>query len=82
MADAKKPLHPAQAISNIKTYLPITFEVEKGLYSTWAELFKVNARAFQVLDHIIPPSTSDKTTLSEFNKTAWNHVDAIVLTWI
>ena len=49
--------HPALAVSNINTFLKITLDIEKGQYVTWLELFKIHARAYQVLDHILPPST-------------------------
>ncbi|CAH9112639.1 unnamed protein product [Cuscuta europaea] len=50
--------HPALAISNIKNFIPITLDIENVEYSSWAELFKITARASQVLDHIIPPAAS------------------------
>jgi hypothetical protein len=82
MADQKKALHPAHTVSNIKTHIPITLEMEKGLYSTWAELFKVLARSFRVVDHIIPPKAASTAKDPNFDQEEWDDVDATVLTWI
>ena len=49
--------HPALTVSNIATFIKVTLDIEKGQYITWSELFKIHARAYQVLDHIIPTST-------------------------
>lgn len=29
--------------------------MEKGHYNSWAELFKIHCRVYQVIDHILPP---------------------------
>ena len=42
--------HPALAVSNINTFIKITLDIEKGQYITWSELFKIHARAYQVLE--------------------------------
>lgn len=68
----------------LKNFIPITLEMEKSQYYSWSELFKIHRRAYQVLDHIIPPS-SDASTSKD--KTAqdtelWSRLDAIVLQWI
>nr|XP_034905875.1 uncharacterized protein LOC118042336 [Populus alba]TKR75127.1 hypothetical protein D5086_0000288440 [Populus alba] len=79
------PSHPALAISNINTFIKVTLDIEKGLYITWSELFKIHARAYQVLDHIIPPSAAEMkqaTSLQDTDPDLWSRVDAIVLQWI
>ncbi|CAH9131000.1 unnamed protein product [Cuscuta epithymum] len=58
MASPKSSFHPALAISNIKNFIPITLDLDNCDYASWAELFKITARAYQVLDHIVP-STDD-----------------------
>ncbi|KAJ9540351.1 hypothetical protein OSB04_026857 [Centaurea solstitialis] len=67
--------HPAQTVTNIKTHVPLTLDLEKVQYETWAELFQVVARAHSVTDHLdhhrIPP-----------NDDKWAQIDAIVLSWI
>ncbi|KAJ0886773.1 hypothetical protein HanRHA438_Chr09g0383261 [Helianthus annuus] len=45
-------LHPAITVSNIKTFIPITLEMETSQYASWAELFKIHCRAYQVLHHL------------------------------
>lgn len=86
MADNK--YHPALTVTNIKNLIPITLEMEKSQYSSWAELFKIHCRAYQVIDHIIPkPAASsstnkDKETSDPISPETWSRLDAIVLQWI
>ncbi|GAU44082.1 hypothetical protein TSUD_399640 [Trifolium subterraneum] len=58
--------------------------MENGQYNTWSELFKIHARVFEVLDHIIPPSATapEVPSLKETNHQLWLRLDAIVLQWI
>ncbi|XP_073265390.1 uncharacterized protein [Populus alba] len=79
------PSHPALAVSNINTFIKVTLDIEKGQYITWSELFKIHARAYQVLDHIIPSSAAEMkqdTSLQDTDPDLWSRVDAIVLQWI
>ncbi|CAH9089571.1 unnamed protein product [Cuscuta epithymum] len=98
MASPKStPFHPALTVSNIKNFIPITLDMENVEYSSWAELFKITPRAYQVLDHIFPSSDDDdddsSTTMPDsptpeqiLNKAEsqalWTRLDAIVLQWI
>ncbi|XP_021995407.1 uncharacterized protein LOC110892558 [Helianthus annuus] len=84
-------LHPAITVSNIKNFVPITLEMETSQYASWAELFKIHCRAFQVIDHLSPrdkdpPSaaTKDGDTSKQPTSTddVWTRLDAIVLQWI
>lgn len=85
MADQTK-FHPALAVNNIKNFIPITLEMEKSHYSSWAELFKIHCRAYQVIDHIIPPtsksSDTGKAKTDEVDPKLLARLDAIVLQWI
>ncbi|KAJ9562600.1 hypothetical protein OSB04_007760 [Centaurea solstitialis] len=86
--------HPAVTVTNIKNFIPFTLEMESGQYTSWAELFRIHCRAFQVANHInssaAPPrSTPSSSTATEADKTkvasefeAWSRLDAIVLQWI
>ncbi|XP_022031452.1 uncharacterized protein LOC110932424 [Helianthus annuus] len=86
--------HPAITISNIKTFIPITLEMETSQYSSWAELFKIHCRAFQVLDHLSPritdppaatstePSKEKDSAKTDKTDDVWDRLDAIVLQWI
>ncbi|KAJ9554207.1 hypothetical protein OSB04_018252 [Centaurea solstitialis] len=82
---AENKFHPALAVSNVRTFIPIQLEMKNGLYTSWAELFKIHCRAYQVLDHILPPTN---TAAAPANKAAaadkelWSRLDAIVLQWI
>lgn len=86
--------HPAITVTNIRNFIPFTLEMESGQYTSWAELFRIHCRAFQVANHIDssakpPPSTPSSSTATEADKTkaasefeAWSRLDAIVLQWI
>ncbi|CAH9096764.1 unnamed protein product [Cuscuta europaea] len=96
MASSSK-FHPALAVSNIKNFIPITLDLETVEYSSWAELFRITARAYQVLDHLLPATLetdsppSAATTLEQRleleaaaveAKALWDRLDAVVLQWI
>ncbi|CAH9145021.1 unnamed protein product [Cuscuta epithymum] len=88
---SKSHFHPALAVTNIKNLIPITLDSEHAQYSTWSELFKITARAYQVIDHILPPSvdtpsaasssTSDSSASAD-DPALWTRLDANVLQWI
>nr|KYP69322.1 hypothetical protein KK1_008511 [Cajanus cajan] len=82
MAEQTK-FHPALAENNVKNFISITLEMDKGHYSSWVELFKIHCRAYQVLDHIIPPKSKpteqETQTNAETDKALWSRLDAIVL---
>ncbi|XP_074278902.1 uncharacterized protein LOC141602610 [Silene latifolia] len=74
---SKPAFHPAYSVSNVKNFVPITLETENVHYASWAELFLNTARAFDVADHIAPP------TGAILKKDAqWDRLDAIVKQWI
>ncbi|XP_021749285.1 uncharacterized protein LOC110715025 [Chenopodium quinoa] len=72
------PFHPAIAVNNIKSVIPITLEMKNVLYSSWAKLFKVHAHAYDLIDHIIPPPDKEEPA----DPAVWKRLDAIVLQWI
>jgi len=78
--------HPALSISNVKSLIPITLDLESSQHHSWAALFKVQARVHDVLEHIIPPTEKDAITAYEKTKAAdlplWKRLDAVVLQWI
>ncbi|XP_022031694.1 uncharacterized protein LOC110932745 [Helianthus annuus] len=80
------PLHPAVTVSNIRTLIPITLDIESGHYTSCSELFKNHCKAFQVYDHLQPrtaPATSSGTDKEKSAPTeSWERLDAIVLQWI
>ncbi|XP_071694376.1 uncharacterized protein [Rutidosis leptorrhynchoides] len=83
-------IHPVITVNNIKNFIPITLEMKNSRYGTWAELFKIHCRAFQVIDHIIPPtvvdtgdsSTTQQSTTPPARPESWSRLDAIVTQWI
>ncbi|XP_022020313.1 uncharacterized protein LOC110920410 [Helianthus annuus] len=88
--DAK--LHPASTVTNIKSLIPITLEMDSGLYASWSELFRLHCRVFQMIQHLSPKpeaeSSSSKATEKDKDTTtkpvddSWDRLDAIVLLWI
>ncbi|KAM0054562.1 hypothetical protein Hdeb2414_s0006g00196241 [Helianthus debilis subsp. tardiflorus] len=83
-------LHPAATVSNIKSQIPVTLEMDSGLYNSWSELFRITCRAYQVHDHLSPRPEADSSSSSKESdkdkaKTvddSWDYLDAIVLQWI
>ncbi|XP_048229461.1 uncharacterized protein LOC125369981 [Ricinus communis] len=73
--------HLALAVNNVKNFIPITFEMEKGHYSSCAELFKIYCRAYQVINHIIPltqrTSEAAKEKAVARDEELWSRLDAI-----
>ncbi|CAH9100364.1 unnamed protein product [Cuscuta epithymum] len=68
MASAKSPsFHPALALTNIKSFIPITLDLENVEYSSWTELLKITTRAYQVEDHIFPDETDTSTASTSTN---------------
>ncbi|XP_071727932.1 uncharacterized protein [Rutidosis leptorrhynchoides] len=84
MADHK--YHHAFNVSKIKNHIPITLELNKSQYTTWAELFKITCTAFDVIDRISTPTQSSDSTTSDTSSTpdlaTWNLLDVIVLNWM
>ena len=70
-------LHPAQTVNNIKSHVPLILDLKKVRYEIWAELFRVVARAYLVMDHL-DESLPDLDVPTE----KWIQIDAIVLSWI
>ncbi|KAJ0535272.1 putative RNA-directed DNA polymerase [Helianthus annuus] len=67
--------------------------MENAQYASWSELFKIQCRAFLVIDHLSPrpatSSSSDKTKDADKDTgpakptdDSWERLDAIVLQWI
>lgn len=48
----------------------------------WSTVFKIHARAYQMLDQIIPTSSSEASSSFAFESNFLFHIDAIVLQWI
>ena len=65
---SKTQLHPATTVSNIKSFIPVTLEMESGQYASWSELFKIHCRAFLVHDHLSPIRDPSKPATSPFDK--------------
>ncbi|XP_050876285.1 uncharacterized protein LOC127079981 [Lathyrus oleraceus] len=83
---AKPNFHSTFAINNVKTIIPTTLENDSNLYLSWSALFKVQARAHNVLDHIIPSSDAHamqaSVDLKANDSELWNRLDAVELQWM
>ncbi|KAJ0954910.1 putative RNA-directed DNA polymerase [Helianthus annuus] len=77
----KSEIHPATTVTNIKTHIPFTLEIESSQYSSWATLFTLHCRAHLVEDHL---KAKPETTTPESSSAlaTWNRLDAIVLQWL
>ncbi|RZB71149.1 hypothetical protein D0Y65_035891 [Glycine soja] len=85
MADQPK-FHPALTITNVKSLIPITLDVEHGMYHSWAALFKVLVRIHDLHHHIISPTEAQEVIAYAASKaldpTLWKRLDAAMLQWI
>ncbi|GAU37608.1 hypothetical protein TSUD_365290 [Trifolium subterraneum] len=59
--------HPALFVTNMKSLIPITLDLESRQYHSRSALFKVQARVHDVLDHIILPM--DEKEKAAYEKT-------------
>ena len=80
-------LHPALTVTNIKSFVPITLDLEDGQYTSWVELFTIHCTVFDVLHHIFPPTTSSSPSQDKGKETSaptvsWDRLDAVVKQWI
>ncbi|XP_076922250.1 uncharacterized protein LOC143583964 [Bidens hawaiensis] len=83
-------IHPAVTVTNIKNFIPLVLETESSHYNSWAELFRIHCRAFEVTDHIDPKAPKPASSSTDKNKAEsasvspalWSRLDAIVLQWI
>ncbi|XP_021738810.1 uncharacterized protein LOC110705277 [Chenopodium quinoa] len=78
------PFHPAFTVTNIKSVIPIVLQMDRAQYISWVELFTINARSHQVLEHILPSpdKTDNSSSLSNTDPELWTRLDALVLQWI
>lgn len=85
MADTPK-FHPALTITNVKSLIPITLDMEHGMYHSWAALFTVLVRVHDLHHHIIPPTEESEVAAYTASKAKdpalWKRLDAAVLQWI
>lgn len=66
-------------ITNIKTYIPFTLDLERMNYDAWRGVFETHCVTFWVNDHLSQPA--DKVADTS-DKKEWTRVDAIVKMWI
>ena len=85
MAETSK-FHSSLAITNVKTLIPITLDLESGQYHSWVALFKVHVKVHNVLEHIIPPTDAKEKAVYDKAKVddlpLLKRLNAAVLQWI
>ena len=85
MAETSK-FHSSLAITNVKTLIPITLDLESGQYHSWVALFKVHVKVHNVLEHIIPPTDAKENVVYDKAKVddlpLLKRLNAAVLQWI
>jgi len=68
-------IHSALTVINITNFIKITLDIVKSHYNIWSELFKIHAQAYEVIDHILPPSMTDDlsspSSLKETDPALW-----------
>ncbi|RZC46727.1 hypothetical protein C5167_039684 [Papaver somniferum] len=70
MAGDKKTIHPAFAINNIKTLIPIILDIKQDEYSSWVFLFELHLQAHRLLFLINedqPPADVDADTVLQLD---------------
>lgn len=86
MADSTK-FHPALTITNVKSLIPITLDMEHGMYHSWVSLFKVLVRVHDLHHHIIHPTeeieaANTYAASKVVDLSFWKRLNAAVLQWI
>lgn len=46
------------------------------------ELFIIQAKAYDVLDHLLPPTDDDTSSSKTIDPALWTRIDNMVLSWI
>ncbi|GJS64938.1 ribonuclease H-like domain-containing protein [Tanacetum coccineum] len=64
-------------ITNIKTYIPLTLDLDELNYDSWSELFTLHCKSFGVLHFLEETSSSSNQTNEE-----WGKLDSLVKLWI
>ena len=71
---------PANYVASIKTYVPITLDLQDSNYAKWRELFLVALGRYGLTSHVV---ASDGATPSDTSPTSeWARDDYTVLSWI
>ncbi|XP_060178204.1 uncharacterized protein LOC132608141 [Lycium barbarum] len=86
MSDTGAKFHSALSITNVKSLVPFTLDIENGPYHSWVALFKVQARVHNLMHHIIPPTEVAAKAKIDALRVAdpelYDLLDAAVLQWI
>lgn len=71
--------HHALIVFNISTFIKVTLDLQTRQYITWSTLFKIHARAYQVLKHILPSDVLSHSSLQITDPDLWFRFDAIII---
>nr|GEY99129.1 hybrid signal transduction histidine kinase M [Tanacetum cinerariifolium] len=64
-------------ITNIKTYIPLTLDIDELNYDSWSEIFTLHCKSFGVLQFLEGTSSSPNQTNEE-----WGKLDSLIKLWI
>lgn len=82
MADPPQPPAPAATdriygVTNIRSHIPVTLDLEESHYDAWRELFLTHCLTFDVIGHV------DGTSLpADDNDLTWRKRDGVVKLWL
>ena len=74
------PPPPSTYAASIKTYVPITLDLQESNYAKWRELFLVVLGRYGLTHHVIGDSTTSPSDTSPSSD--WGRDDYTVLSWI
>ncbi|XP_026400109.1 uncharacterized protein LOC113295999 [Papaver somniferum] len=77
MAGEMKKLHPAFAVNNIKTLVPILLDIKQDEYSSWVFLFELHLQA-----HNLAFLIDGSTTPTDLETATVNQLDALCRQWM
>jgi len=80
MTDTNRTMpHKAFGITNIKSHIPLTLDLDRLNYDSWRELFYTHCEGYDVNDHIDGTHDAPATSPTE---NEWKKVDSIVKMWL
>ncbi|GKE03655.1 hypothetical protein Tco_1395673 [Tanacetum coccineum] len=59
-------------VNNLMILVPLKLVIDEMNYSSWVYFFKNMCRGFEVLTHILGPSTDEATSNPQTAKAAWD----------
>ncbi|KAL4578860.1 hypothetical protein LXL04_014991 [Taraxacum kok-saghyz] len=70
-----QPTDKIYGITNIKSYVPLTLDLDRLNYDAWKELFMTHCVGYKVFNHLEPPALQP-------DEPDWDNVDTVVKQWL